>query len=63
MNLNKNLIKWLEYRWIDETFLNELKNNKIISSEEYINILSSVEDPYEEDMLAKVVTSTTTVFA
>ena len=63
MNLSKNLINWLNYNWIDESFLNYLKNNKIISEEEYINILVSVEDPYEEDMLAKVVTSTTTVIA
>lgn len=61
INLNSNLKKWIKFGWIDEVYLTSLKKNGIILEDEYYDILSSISDETNEDLLQKVVITTSKV--
>ena len=61
INLNSNLKKWIKFGWIDEVYLTNLKKNGIILEEEYYDVLSSISDEANEDLLQKVVTTTSKI--
>lgn len=61
INLNSNLKTWIKFGWIDEVYLTNLKKNGIILEEEYYDVLSSISDEANEDLLQKVVTTTSKI--
>ena len=61
ISLNYDLKKWLKYGWINEIFLLNLKNENIILEEEYYDILTAVPDDTKEDLLQKVVVTTSKI--
>jgi hypothetical protein len=58
INLNLNLKEWIKFGWIDEVYLTNLKKKGIILEDEYYDVLSSVTDDTDEDLLYKVVVTT-----
>ena len=63
INLNSNLKTWIKFGWIDEVYLINLKKNGIILEDEYYDILSSILDETNEDLLQKVVTTTSKIIS
>ena len=61
INLSSNLKEWIKFGWIDEVYLTNLKKNDIILEEEYYDVLSSISDEANEDLLQKVVTTTSKI--
>lgn len=61
INLNSNLKTWIKFGWIDEVYLTNLKKNGIILEDEYYDVLSSISDETNEDLLQKVVTTTSKI--